>query len=653
MKLSIVIVNYNVRYFLEQCLRSVYRALPGIEAEVFVVDNNSQDGSVAMLKREFPQVKLIANRDNPGFAKANNQAIRKAKGQYVLLLNPDTVVEEQTFLKALQFMDARPQSGALGIRMIDGKGRFLPESKRGLPTPWTAFYKIFGFSRLFPRSPRFARYYLGHLDPGENHQVEVLAGAFMLLRKAALDKVGLLDETFFMYGEDIDLSYRIIKAGYQNFYLADSHIIHYKGESTKKGSLNYVFIFYQAMVIFARKHFSQSYARLFQVFIYLAIYLRAGFSIINRLLSRLALPAIDAAVLFGGLWYIKEYWEHNHRFIQGGEYPPELVRIAFPLYILAWLAGIFLYGGYDPRPRASQLLKGLGMGTIAILVIYSLLPEHYRFSRAIILLGAGWALIALPLWRLAAGLVLSRPLLHNQQKTEKRRVVVGSEAEIERVSALIRKSAGGGFIGKVSVERPSGDEYLGNLQDLAAIIALFEIDEVIFCSADLSGSAIIQQMQKLSEPTLELKIAPPESQFIIGSNSINAQGDWYAVEFNAITRPGNRRAKLLLDFLSAFLLLIFSPLLFWFQHYRAGFFKNIFLVLSGKKTWVGYCGPPQAYDKLPVIPPAVLPPAKLPNHQQPGLYTAQKLNQLYAKDYSVNLDLLMIWQNFRALGQAG
>jgi GT2 family glycosyltransferase len=208
MKLSIIIVNYNVEYFLEQCLHSVYSACEGIESEVFVVDNNSVDGSINMIKEKFPQLVLIENKDNRGFSKANNQAISIAKGEYVLLLNPDTVVEKDTFSKVIEYMDFNKEAGGLGVKMIDGKGHFLPESKRGLPTPEVAFYKVFGLSKLFPKSRKFGKYHLSYLDNDEIHEVEILAGAFMLIRKSVLDKIGYLDENFFMYGEDIDLSYR-------------------------------------------------------------------------------------------------------------------------------------------------------------------------------------------------------------------------------------------------------------------------------------------------------------------------------------------------------------------------------------------------------------------------------------------------------------
>ena len=218
MKLSVIIVNYNVSAFLEQALASAVKAMRGIEGEIYVVDNHSVDNSVAMVKAKFPQVNLIENQDNVGFARANNQAIRISTGEYVLLLNPDTLVEEDTFEKCIRFMDETPDCGGLGVKMVDGQGRFLPESKRGIPYPSSSFYKLFGLSKLFPKSKKFGAYHATYIGEDETHEVEVLSGAFMMMRRSVLDKVGLLDEDYFMYGEDIDLSYRILKGGYKNYY---------------------------------------------------------------------------------------------------------------------------------------------------------------------------------------------------------------------------------------------------------------------------------------------------------------------------------------------------------------------------------------------------------------------------------------------------
>lgn len=288
MDLSVIIVNYNVKYFLEQCLYSVRTAAAGLNVEVFVVDNNSTDGSQEMLREKFPEIQLIENRENKGFSRANNQAIKISKGRYVLLLNPDTVVQEDTFQKCVAFMDDHLEGGGLGVTMVDGGGNFLPESKRGLPTPAVAFYKIFGLSSLFPKSKKFGKYHLKYLDKNQTHEVEILAGAFMMIRKETIDKVGMLDEDFFMYGEDIDWSYRIVLGGYKNYYFSETRIIHYKGESTKKSSVNYVFVFYRAMIIFAKKHFHKNW-KWFCFFINIAIWLRAALAIVSRFFNAIFL----------------------------------------------------------------------------------------------------------------------------------------------------------------------------------------------------------------------------------------------------------------------------------------------------------------------------------------------------------------------------
>ena len=257
MKLTVVIVSYNVRDYIAQCLLSLSRALQGLEAEVYVVDNHSHDDTVAYLREQFPEVTVIASNHNLGFARANNIAIRQTQGSYVLLLNPDTIVAETTISEALTFMDAHPEAGGLGVRMLRDDGFDAKESRRGLPTPSVAFYKMSGLCSRFPKSRRFGHYYMGYLPWDEPAQIEVISGAFCLLRREALNKIGLLDEDFFMYGEDIDLSYRLLKGGYQNWYLP-AKILHYKGESTQKSSFRYVHVFYDAMLIFFRKHYAHA-----------------------------------------------------------------------------------------------------------------------------------------------------------------------------------------------------------------------------------------------------------------------------------------------------------------------------------------------------------------------------------------------------------
>jgi GT2 family glycosyltransferase len=254
--LSIIIVSYNVKKLLDDCLASIVNAIGNISAEVFIVDNASTDNTVRELSPRYPQFQFIENPQNTGFAKANNQALSLTKGEYVLFLNPDTVVPGDCFEKCIAFMSTHAQAGALGVKMINGDNEFLKESKRGLPTPMTSFWKLSGIIKLFPHSRIFARYYLGHLSENKTHEVEVLSGAFFWASKKVLDITGGFDERFFMYAEDIDLSWRILKAGYKNFYFADTTIIHYKGQSTKK-DFRYVKQFYLAMSQFAKKHYGR------------------------------------------------------------------------------------------------------------------------------------------------------------------------------------------------------------------------------------------------------------------------------------------------------------------------------------------------------------------------------------------------------------
>jgi len=283
--LSIIIVNYNVKYFLEQCLCSVEKAIANDvqlidRTEIFVVDNHSTDGSLEYLQYKFRAVRFLVNSENVGFAKANNQALALATGLYILFLNPDTIIAEDTIAVCLSTMKTHSNIGATGVRMIDGSGSFLKESKRGFPSTWTSFYKLSGLAALFPHSRLFASYYLGHLKENENSNVNILSGAFMLIRKEALDKTGGFDEQFFMYAEDIDLSYRITQARYENYYVADTSIIHFKGESTKK-DMKYVRQFYKAMNQFMRKHIRSSIA--FTYLIQMAVWSRSKIAALSNL----------------------------------------------------------------------------------------------------------------------------------------------------------------------------------------------------------------------------------------------------------------------------------------------------------------------------------------------------------------------------------
>ena len=622
-------------------------AIQNLEAEVFVVDNNSVDGSVQMVETKFPTVKLIANKDNPGFSKANNQAMRMATGEYMLLLNPDTLVEEDTFEKVVSFMDSHPDAGGLGIKMVDGKGNFLPESKRSLPTPEVAFYKIFGLSWLFPRSKRFGRYHLTYLDKDETHEIEVLSGAFMLMRKTTLDKVGLLDEDYFMYGEDIDLSYRIIQGGFKNYYYPDARIIHYKGESTKKGSLNYVFVFYKAMAIFARKHFSKERARLFSLLINFAILLRASVSLANRFVRRISLPILDGSLVYVGLFIISNYWESSVRANEGLHYPKEFFLLVLPAYALIWLLSMHFAGGYDRPIKLSNIIRGLVAGSAIILMGYGLMGEEVRFSRAVILLGSVWVLLIIPAVRLVLHFLKIEGFNLNSEKT-KRFLVVGGDEEASRVENLLKDTfKTPGFIGHYLIA--DGND----LSRLDEFIRIHKVGEVIFCAKDVPAQRIIDCMTQTKFPEVDFKIAPNESMFLIGSNSINTAGDLYTFGINAITKPTNKRVKRLLDLSLSLLFMTLLPIVIWFMRRPLGLLSNIILVAVGRKTWVGYVKDYNADQSfhLPKILPGVVNPLDGLEAGEPDSEGLIRLNMMYAKDYRIANDLNIIIKGFRDLGR--
>lgn len=653
MKLSIIIVNYNVEHFLEQCLISVRKASQGIKTEVFVVDNNSVDGSVEMLRKKFPEVILLANKSNVGFAKANNQAIRRAKGQYVLLLNPDTVVEDDTFVKVIDFMDEHPEAGGLGVKMVDGSGKFLPESKRGLPTPATAFYKIFGLSALFPHSKRFSKYHLGYLSEDEIHVVDVLAGAFMLIRKETLEKTGVLDEDFFMYGEDIDLSYRISKAGYKNYYFPETRIIHYKGESTKKSSVNYVMVFYRAMVIFAQKHFTQKRAGLFAFFINIAIYFRAFLAILSRISQKLTLPAFDAILMTGGVLVVKDFWEKHVIYPNGGHYPLLFLQFVIPAYLLIWLVSLYFSGAWDKPVKILKPVQGIVVGSLLILILYALLPESLRFSRAQILVDSLWGLLSLPLIRFLFSLTGWQSFKLGE-KQNKRFLVIGDEQEAFRVSSILTDSyLKPEFVGLINSreDQPKREGFIGNLFQVPDIITIYRIDEVIFCSKNVSHQTIIDKMAEWKSEKVEYKIAPEDSLSIIGSNSIHTQGELYTVDINSIDKTVNRRNKALFDVAAAIMFLIFYPIEIFFVSRPFSFLINIFAVLIRKKTWVAYSPLVMDIHPLPKLKSGVLSPTDAMKQKEQPTEIIEQINLLYARDYSIMKDVNIIFHGFTYLGK--
>lgn len=648
-KLSIIIVNYNVKYFLEQAILSAQKSIaytqkiePSWDIEIYVVDNDSKDGSGELVAKKFPEHHLIANEKNLGFSKANNQAIRISDGEYVLLLNPDTVLEEDTLYKSILFMETHADAGGLGVKMIDGTGRFLPESKRGLPTPWVAFCKLTGLSALFPKSALFNRYHLGHLSPDETNEVQILSGAYMFMRRATLDQCGLLDEDFFMYGEDVDLSYRILLAGYKNYYLADTRIIHYKGESTKKGSLNYVRMFYNAMALFAQKHFGTNKAYIY--FIKLGIYVRALITLLVGIIAK-ALPIlIDASLLLLGMIAVKYFWENNIKAAENLHYPSSYLYFNIPLYTAIWIASLWVSGVYDRHKNLLRIVRGILTGSLIIAAIYGFLDENYRSSRAHILAGSALAIIVLPLWRLLWSYVnkSDSPIASDGIK---KIAIVGEMDEVMRVRNLLNQSIQQySYVGYFSNAINSEDHFcLGKIEDINLILPHTEVNEIIYCAKNISSKDIFNSMTTLGND-YDYKIVPPTSTNIIGSNNKNTAGDLYTLEVNMqLQDPFYKRQKKILDLIVAFLLIPLLP--YYLLTGKISFIMNWARVLMNRMTWVGYADHTNQSLHLPPLKPCVWSIDKRFQHTNTSTVLSQ-INFQYAKDYTPYLDLEVIWKNW-------
>ncbi len=646
MRLSVIIVNYNVRHFLEQCLCSVRKAVAGMQAELIVVDNNSADNSLSYLQERFNDVLFIANTENVGFAKACNQGLKASSGEYVLFLNPDCIVPEDCFEKCINFFRQHPDAEALGIKMLDGKGQFLKESKRSFPSPSTSLYKLFGLSKLFPRSKTFSRYHLGHLDENSDHEVDVLAGAFMMLKRKVLDETGGFDESFFMYGEDVDLSYRVQKAGYTNYYFAGSSIIHFKGESTRKGSMNYVRMFYNAMSIFVKKHYGGSRAGLFNLLIHLAIWLRAGMTAVGHFIRRIGLPLIDAGLILLSFWLAKSFWNIYVR--PEVYYENKLLWIAFPAYTIFYLIAAYFAGLYDRGYRLTNLFRSSLAATIILLAAYSMLPEQYRFSRAIVLLGAvfTFVFIALLRWLLVQTAVLSGS---TDKELRSNTLVVGSAAEYQRVMELL-KEAGlqERVFGRVSVN-DNDETAIAKKSQLTGLSQTIPFRELIFCEGTLRFAEIIDLVQQLPG-SIRTRIHAAGSQSIVGSDSRNWSGEALSKEngFN-LSDPHRRRLKRLLDVAVAVAGLISFPVHLFFIKKPFAFYANCFAVLLARKTWVGYALPSA---NLPHLQQAVIASNGMPVAMPSSLpaESMQMMDYWYARDYEPVADLKLIWQCYRRLG---
>jgi O-antigen biosynthesis protein len=642
LQLSVIIVNYNVKFFLEQCLCSVVKACENISAQIIVIDNCSTDGSESFFANRFKNVEFIWGKKNIGFAKANNIALAQATGEFIVFLNPDTIIAEDCFTQCISFLNKQHNAGALGIKMIDGSGTFLKESKRAFPSPLTSFYKLSGLAGMFSKSKVFAKYHLGHLPENENHEVDVLAGAFMMVPKKILDTIGGFDESFFMYGEDVDLSYRIQQAGYKNYYYAQSTIIHFKGESTKKGSLNYIKMFYQAMSIFVAKHYKGNSANLFSFIIQIAIALRAVLSILGTIFFKIGLPIFDALVIFGSFWSTKIIW--NTYIKNDIFYSPNLLLIALPIFSIIFIVSSYYTGLYDKGYKQSQLNKSTLSSAIVLLIGYALLPEQARFSRGILIFGivAAWMIMS----AIRAILVYYK-IIKKVNNEPLPTIVVGNKNDVNNIIHLMENE--GLHEQVLSNIDYSKNEANGFKNSVIQMVKKYNIMEIIFCENNVSFKNIISIIQTLPKG-IKYKFFANGSSSLIGSDGKDENGENIGSQKKyLIAQPINKRNKNLIDFITSLFFLLSFPIHLFFQKKPFGFFKNVCTVLLLKKTWVGYAS---TNNNLPAIKKGVITSTSLPSILNKDLHSESLLlsDEWYATSYSITTDLKKIWRGYTYLG---
>ena len=563
---SVIIVNYNVRDFLEQCLHSIHRACEHLGTEVFVVDNASRDASAQMVKSRFPWVQLQENQVNVGFSRANNQALRQASGRYFLLINPDTLAREDTIKTMLEFMDAHPDTGASGCKILNPDGTLQLGCRRSFPTPWVALAKILGLGRLFSRSRLFGKYNLTYLHPDQIAEVDALSGSFMFLRRETLEQVGLLDESYFMYGEDLDLCYRIRKAGWKIHYVPSTQIIHYKGRSTEV-SASSVLDFYRAMYIFVRKHLRKRYFFFLHWFLILGIAIKAAVSFMGRLFYQafpliLDLFLVNLALLvaiafrFQGLIPLPPFYNYLS------------YLVIHCVCSLIWLGSFWALGLYDRR-RYSPV-QAFWAVTLGFLLISTLtyFKKEYAFSRIAILTTYLLSLLLISGWRLLSRLVAKTPV--GRALVFKRALIVGAGEAGRAIMARLRSRLDLGYRVVGFVSNLGGEDLnslgdlplLGRVEDLPEIVERESIEEVIVASSSSSYASILEMMSNCASLKVSFKLVPSPYEVMIGGAQIDRIDDIPMVEIRYRPLLGwNRVVKRTADvFVSAGLLAITSPL---------------------------------------------------------------------------------------------
>jgi GT2 family glycosyltransferase len=595
--LSIIIVNYNVKEFLQNLIHSLEKASLNITKEIIVVDNASDDGSNEFIKNNFPKIKLIANNKNLGFGKANNLGLKETLGKFILLINPDTIIAEDTLEKMIEFFRINPGAGLAGCKILNPDGTLQLACRRSFPGPWTSLTKVTGLSSLFPQSKIFARYNLTYLDENQSYEVDAISGSFMMMRREVYEKVGGFDEQFFMYGEDLDICYRIQKAGFKVFYVHTTQIIHYKGESTKRSSLDETKVFYHAMHLFVKKHFSSSF--LVELILRSAIVVRSVFAFIG--VRKLIFLSVILDFLFFDLCLLIAEKIYLSLSMWRG-FPGFAKPIVYSIPAIIQILASFTIGNYKKdKLSVSKTLIAIFI-SLPILASLTYFFKSFAFSRAIVLITYAFLIISIPLWRIFAKLIFKVGLIDDSSKVY-RTLLVGLDEGAVQIGKKLRKKKADrrsvvgliGFSNKNIGEKIDSFEIIGTDQNIKKVLRENKINEIIFSSDSLSYNKMMEIVGKCQNENVEFKIVGSNLDFIVGKAEVTMLDDMPLIELNYnITKPPIKLIKTIFDYSIALpSLFLIYPFIYFKKKItktQSDFTKFILgfpQIISGKLSLVG------------------------------------------------------------------
>jgi GT2 family glycosyltransferase len=662
MDLSVIIVNYNVKAFLEHSLLSIREALKGLEGEVLVVDNASDDGSVEMVRQKFPEVRLIVNQRNVGFAAANNIGIRESSGEYLLLLNPDTVVQEDTFHVMAEFFKMHGDAGMAGCKILNPDGTLQLACRRSFPTPWVAFTKVVGLSAMFPNSTLFGQYNLTYRNPDEVSEVDAVSGSFMFLRRSIVENIGGLDEQFFMYGEDLDFCYRVKKAGWKIFYVPATRIIHYKGESVRRSDIDEVGMFYKAMRIFVRKHIRRGIVS--DIILLTGIALRQAVAFLVRVGKPLRLASVDFFLVDVSLFLGELLW-----FGKVFHFPLWAYRVTMTVPGLLVVATMYSAGVYTARKSSlSRVAGGVFTGYIVISALTFFFPQ-YAFSRMVVAISGIVSVLLLPGWRLIMR-IWARTFENGQRSILGRAtVIVGTGASGQEILRRLRARADNMYdvVGFVDLSRKrigehiAGVEILGSIDNIGRVVDEHRVAEVIFSTDSLTYADILAVIARRGHRSVNFRLVPSSLEVIIGKAQIDALDDipLVAIDYN-IDKLWHRFWKRAFDvLLSASLLATAYPVVIvrmktgWVPGKVAGMALLLPNVLNGAMSFVGPAGRPgqssrngMAHGMVYGGKPGLVGLAQLHDGSRLAAEDQEQYDVLYAKNQSFVLDLEILLKSF-------